>query len=489
MKIKNRSTQVVIIGAGPTGLTLACQFIRYGIDFIIIDDKPSTTSLSKAMVVHARSLEIFDQIGLAEKMIERGEKIKHINILVHGNKTGGFDLSDIGEGMSKFPFMLTLEQSKTEAILYEYIQSNEQEVYWNTSFLSQEETKDGVLIKVVDKNGDIYDIQAEYLVGCDGAHSPVRHSLNLSFEGTTYPKNFYVADLDINWKHSYKELSVCLGKNTFVLFFPMKDHHRFRIIGMVPENISVDKTLDIDHIIKRIQQDGKVLFDVKQIYWSSHYRVHTRMAKTFTNGKYFLAGDAGHIHTPAGGQGMNTGIQDAYNLAWKLAFKLQGHNIPKLLESYDQERIENSHHLLSTTDKIFSFMAGSHRFTSFIRMHVFPKVAHFVFSNTWINRKIFPLLSQIGIAYPNSPLNKEASGNRMPYFICKDGRCIHDHLKEQKYHMVSFGSIEYKKSIDIKKYSFPIKHVHFFVAPKKLFKKTNNFSVLVRPDGHIEEYL
>lgn len=483
-----KNTQVVIIGAGPTGLSLACQLIRYGIDFIIIDDKPSTTALSKAMVVHARSMEIFDQIGLAEKMIAQGKNTKRINILVQGEKQGDFDLSHIGEGMSKFPFMLTLEQSKTEAVLHAYIKSHQKKVYWNTSFQSQEETEDGVLVKVVDESGNVYAIQADYLVGCDGAHSPVRHSLDLSFEGTTYAKDFYVADLDIDWKHSYEKLSVCLGKNTFVLFFPMKDKQRFRIIGMVPESISVEQKLDIDQIIKRIHQDGKVLFDIKQIHWSSHYRVHTRMSDTFVKGRCFLAGDAGHIHTPAGGQGMNTGIQDAYNLAWKIAFKLQGHDIPSLLESYNQERKENSHHLLSTTDKIFSFMVGSHPFTSFIRMHVFPKVARFVFGNTWINRKIFPLLSQIGISYPNSPLTKKGDGKRMPYFICKDGHCIHDYLKEPKYHLVSFGSIEYKKSIDIKKFSFPIEHVHFFEVPKGVFKEVSDFAVLVRPDGYIQEF-
>ena len=317
-------TQVVIVGAGPTGLSLAAQLFRHNIDFIIIEKNETTTSLSKAIAVQARTLEIFQELGIAEEAIKRGAMTTNMNLFYKGRKRVTVDLSGLGEGQSEFAFALSLEQSKTEKLLFEYLLNNKKTVQWNCGFIHFEEHSDKVIVYYKEEKGSEHRIEANYLVACDGSSSLIRHQLGLSFEGSTEPKLFYVADMILKSPVINKNaLYFYMIRKGFILFFPMEGEGHYRIIGVLPdhENNTEHQFSDIAPAIKQ-QIISPV--DFEELRWFSSYKVHSRKANSFMKGRCFIAGDAAHIHTPAGGQGMNTGIQDAYNLAWKIAYTLRG---------------------------------------------------------------------------------------------------------------------------------------------------------------------
>jgi 2-polyprenyl-6-methoxyphenol hydroxylase-like FAD-dependent oxidoreductase len=231
-------TDVVIAGAGPTGLSLAAQFVRFGINFIIIDKNEGITPYSKAIGVQARTLEIYEQIGLAQKAVDQGTIAGRGRLLVGGEVRGELDFSNIGEGLSPFPFVLMLEQSKNEQLLYEYLQHHQKDVLWKTELESFSQAADGVTAQVRTADGASQVIEAEYLVGCDGPKSLVRHTLGLSFEGSTFERTFYVADAQIDGSLSHDTLNICFAKNSFVVFFPLKGEKRYRIVGVFPEELN-----------------------------------------------------------------------------------------------------------------------------------------------------------------------------------------------------------------------------------------------------------
>jgi len=349
----NNKTQVVIVGGGPTGLSMAAQLLRYNIDFIILEKNEHTTLLSKAVVVQARSLEIFQQMNLADKAIKKGRITKALNLFYKGKRRASVEISGLGKGVTPFPYALSLEQSKTEKLLADYLTENGKTILWKSEFLHFEQNKDGISIYYKDANGEEQRIDAEYIVGCDGAHSLVRHQMNAAFQGDTVPKLFYVADVILRSSVINKdELFIFLIKKGFVLFFPMEGEGHYRIIGILPDHNNDTTNYEFTDIEKFIKMHIVSPVNFIELKWFSTYKVNSRMADAFMLDRCFIAGDAAHIHTPAGGQGMNTGIQDAYNLAWKLAYVLNKNLNTSVLKTYNTERMENARHLLHTTDKM-----------------------------------------------------------------------------------------------------------------------------------------
>src|SRR6185503_2764341 len=364
-------TDIAIIGAGPTGLALACQLVRHGIDFVILDKNEGITPYSKAIGVQARTLEIYEQIGLAHKAIDQGAIAGKGRMLVGGEVRGEIDFSNIGQGLSPYPFVLMLEQSKNERLLYDYLKSHRRDVLWNRELTKLSQTEAGVTAEVTTPDGASQIVEAKYLVGCDGAKSPTRRALGLEFEGSTFERMFYVADAQVDWHLSHDALHICLAKDSFVVFFPLKGEKRYRIVGVFPEEFAKEEgDILYEEIEQRIKEEAKLKLDIHDVEWFSTYKVHTRHVSQFSAGRCFLAGDSAHIHSPAGAQGMNTGIQDSYNLAWKLALVLQGVADKTLLDTYNEERLENAKNLLQTTDRMFQFAAGSEWFLAFLRTNV-----------------------------------------------------------------------------------------------------------------------
>lgn len=490
-------TDVLVVGAGPTGLSLACQFVRHGVDFVVVEKNEGVTPYSKAIGVHARTLEIYEQMGLARDAVERGTIAGKVRLLAGGELRGEFDLSEIGEGMSPYPFVLMLEQSKNERLLYDYLRGRGEDVRWNTSLESFTQTGGGVTALVKTAEGEARTVEAKYLVGCDGAKSPVRHALGLSFEGSTFERTFYVADAQVDCQFGHDALTVSLSKETFVVFFPLKGEKRYRIVGVFPEEFAKDEgDVLYEEIEARIKREAELELDVHDVEWLSTYRVHTRHVGRFSEGRCFLAGDSAHIHSPAGAQGMNTGIQDAYNLAWKLALVLKGSAGEKLLDTYDGERLENAKNLLRTTDRMFQLAAGPEWFLSFLRMNVFPAAAGYLFSFDSVRRFVFPLVSQTGISYRHSPLSLHAgdddfkvkAGDRMPYFTV-EGESVYDRLRGPKFHLLFFTD-ETASARSPEPAGSDADLVDLNVIPlgprvKELFGTERPFNVLLRPDNYV----
>jgi len=488
---------VIIIGAGPTGLALACHFIRLGVDFFIVDKNQTTTPHSKAIGVQARTLEIYEQIGLADKLISLGSITEKARLVEGGEVRGEVPLKDIGKGMSAYPFLLIVEQGEHEKMLYDFIGSHGIDVQWDTELLNFSQNDTGVSAIVTDSSGDTKTIEGKYLIACDGAKSLVRRELGIEFRGSTFERLFYVADVQIDWKFSHDALVANLAKESLTAFFPMRGDNRFRIVGTFPEGHQGEEgEVLYDEIERQIRADTDMELDISQVNWFSVYKVHSRAVEKFSEKKIFLAGDSAHIHTPAGAQGMNTGIQDGYNLAWKLALVLNGRAGEKLLETYNEERLENAHRLLQTTDRFFQFGASPEWFISFLRTQIFPYVANFALSLDVVKRAIFPLVSQIGINYRRSSLSENKAnlivkaGDRMPYFEI-EGASIYDRLREPKFHLIVFSDGKNNDLIlsdDFNEQYGSIVDVHslpLYPEIVRLFGGDTSFFVLLRPDNYI----
>ncbi|HVQ37670.1 MAG TPA: FAD-dependent monooxygenase [Pyrinomonadaceae bacterium] len=490
-------TDVVIIGAGPTGLSLATQFVRHGVEFVIVEKNKGVTPFSKAIGVQARTLEIYEQIDLAQKAVEEGTIAGKARLLAGGEMRAELDLSDIGKGLSAYPYLLLLEQSKNEQLLYDYLQQRGKEVLWDTELKGFTQTGARVNAQF-GSGGSPLTIAAKFLVGCDGTKSLVRRTLGFEFPGSTVKRMFFVADVKVDWKFSHDALHVCLSKDALLAFFPLKGDKRYRIVGSFPEEFAKDEgEVLYDEIEQQIREDAKLELDIHDVDWFSTYKVHTRHVNKFSEGRCFLAGDSAHIHTPAGGQGMNTGIQDGYNLAWKLALALRGKADEKLLDSYNEERLENAKILTQSTDRAFQFLASSEWFLAFLRTNVLPSIAKYMLSLDAVRSFVFPVISQIGINYRHGSLSQHAgdenftvkAGDRMPYFLI-DGASVYDRLREARAHFVVFstdGNEHQQLRAEVESRFAPFVDFHEIALQYAggAFGVDRPFSVFLRPDNYI----
>jgi 2-polyprenyl-6-methoxyphenol hydroxylase-like FAD-dependent oxidoreductase len=483
-------TQVVIVGAGPTGLSMAAQLLRHHIDFIILEKNETTTSLSKAIVVQARTLEIFQELGIAEEAIRRGQVTTDMNLFYRGQQKLAINLSGLGKGISEFTFALSLEQSKTEKLLAEYLSEKGKQVLWKSAFTHFEQHDQGVIVYYKTEDGREQKIEALYLVGCDGAGSELRHQLDLSFEGSTEPKLFYVADVQLQSPVINKNaLYMYMIPKGFILFFPMEGRGHYRIVGVLPDHNDAAAEYKFSDIEPFIKQQIISPVDLEELRWFSTYKVHSRKANSFMKGRCFIAGDAAHIHTPAGGQGMNTGIQDAYNVAWKIACAIRGEVNPEVLKTYNTERTANAKRLLQTTDRMFDVMAGVNRFWNFLRLGFFPLFLTQLSKSNFARRQIFPLISQTGIAYPDSYLTLKSSigkvkaGDRMHYFLFSDGKSIFSYLAEPVFKLLYFGNNG--ENNPLPGIRIKMAFLSFDEIPVSLFSNATGFYILLRPDNHI----
>jgi 2-polyprenyl-6-methoxyphenol hydroxylase-like FAD-dependent oxidoreductase len=486
-------TDVIIVGAGPTGLALACQLTRYDVDFVIVEKAAGVTAYSKALGVHARTLEIYEQIGVAEKAVAQGTVAGRVRLLEGGKVLGEVDLSNVGEGLSAYPYMLVLEQSRNEQLMYDWLKRHGRDVLWKTELETFSRRAETVTAQVKKSSGETQTIEGRYLVGCDGPHSPVRHGLRLKFEGSTFGRLFYVADVRIDWKFSHDALTVCMAPHGVVAFFPMPGEKRWRIVGAFPEGHEEEAgEVLYEEIEARIKEDAELELEITRVDWFSTYKVHTRHVDKFSSGRCFVAGDAAHIHTPAGGQGMNTGIQDAYNLAWKLALVLEHSARESILDTYNEERLPNAKRLTATTDRMFNLAAGKDWFVGLIRTTIFPPMAKYILGIEAVRKRFFILISQIGIRYRDGSLSEHEgdgefavkAGDRMPYFLV-DGESVYDDLRAPRFHLITF--FDGRDLGELEEYAHLFDHHVMPLSPEALeaFGAAKPFQVLLRPDNYI----
>src|SRR6202163_574092 len=369
-----RDTDVLIVGAGPTGLVLALWLTRLGVRVRIVDKTAEPGTTSRAVAVQARTLELYSQMGLADAAIERGWRTIAVNFWVAGKKAAHAVFGDMGAGVSPFPYALIFPQDEHERLLIDRLAEAGVHIERQTELLAFEAAAGGVLARLKRPHGASETCEAAYIAGCDGAHSALRQALKIGFPGGTYDHLFYVADVEASGATMNGELHVALDRTDFLAVFPLKGEGRARLIGTVREEAEHrQENLSWNDVSKRVIEWIRI--DVERVNWFSTYRVHHRVADHFRKGCAFLLGDAAHIHSPVGGQGMNTGIGDAVNLAWKLAAVLKEKSGATLLESYEPERIGFAQRLVATTDRVFAGVINPSALARFVRTEALPGIA------------------------------------------------------------------------------------------------------------------
>ncbi len=411
-------TEVLIAGAGPTGLILALWLRRAGIAVRIVDKAAEPGTTSRALAVHARTLESYRQLDLADEVVSRGLDMRAVNLWVRGEHAARVVLGDIGKGLSPFPFVVIYPQDEHEALLVRHLQEEGVEVERNTELVRLEARENGVVATITAPDGAETACDASFLVGCDGARSTVRELLGIGFPGSTYEHVFYVADVDIDGPIDDDELHVALDEADLLAIFPMKGRHRARLIGTIREDAETRRELRLEDVSR--QAVDRLGVQIREAHWFSTYRVHHRVAATFGRGRVFLAGDAAHIHSPVGGQGMNTGIGDALNLAWKLADVLRSRARLDLLESYEPERVRFARRLVATTDRAFSLATRRTALARWVRVGVMPRLAPALSRTDTLRRLAFRTISQILVEYRDGPLAEGSAGgirggDRLPW--------------------------------------------------------------------------
>ncbi len=493
-----QQTKVLIIGAGPTGLMAACQLRRQGIEPLIIDKKEGPVQESKAVVLHARSIEIYDQLGIANDALLKGEIVEKVQVIVKGKKVQEIPLQKIGEGASPFPFLLILEQSKNEELLYTHLQKLGGEVEWQTEMISilQEEATTIVGVK---RGKETYDIKADFVIAADGAFSSVREALEIPFLANKYEQSFFLADTALNWKWGTDAFSIYISGQTFMALFPMQGKERFRVIGALPQEYKEQDPASFEELHPLIEKQLEIPVQFTDTSWFSVYRLRHRCLEKFRNGAVFFAGDAAHIHSPAGGHGMNTGLQDAYNLAWKIAMTVKGTGSDNLLHTYEQERLPFAKHLIASTDKLFGMLTSGNWFHRAFRLTILPFfLPVFIYFKKY-RKRVFRALSQIGIKYINSDLTINRilqslpikAGEQFPYIITKDGTSVYHLMKASAFHALVFTTEEstlVKEMQELEAELGKIMQVHDFSeeeAVRARLKIKSNVVILVRPDHYI----
>ena len=332
------SPTVLVVGAGPVGLTLACELARYRVGVRLIDRSPEPTRTSKALVVWSRTLELMDRMGCTEAFLAAGLRARGATLRSGGRVLGGPRFSEIA---SPYDFALMIPQSETERLLSEHLAGLGVAVERPVALTGFAQGPDAVEAWLRHADGREERVVAPYLIGCDGAHSSVRHGLGLAFEGQAQGDEWLLADIRIEGPGAPPpdEIAVYLHRDGPFVIFPIPGG-RARVVATVgridPARARPEPTLaEVQALVETRAGDG---IRVADPVWLTHFRIHERKVSQYRTGRAFLAGDAAHIHSPAGGQGMNTGMQDAVNLAWKLALVLRGEAAPGLLDSYGPER-------------------------------------------------------------------------------------------------------------------------------------------------------
>src|SRR5579859_8205975 len=418
-------SDVLIIGAGPTGLVLALWLTVLGVKVRIIDKTAEPGTTSRALAVQARTLEFYRQVGLADAVFERGHKTPAVNLLVQGRKATRVPFENVGAGLTPYPFLLIFPQDEHERLLIERLEALGVAVERRTELLGFTDEDRFITARLSRPDGSEETCEAAYIAGCDGARSLVRETIGTGFPGGTYRQLFYVADVEAEGPALDGELHVDLDEADFLALFPLAGAGRARLIGTVrDERADHPETLRFEDVSSRAIENLKVA--VGRVNWFSAYHVHHRVTASFRKGRVFLLGDAAHIHSPSGGQGMNTGLGDAVNLAWKLAQVIEGRAPDALLDSYELERIGFARRLVATTDRVFSFATADGPVADVLRTRVAPLVIPRVISIDAVREYLFRTVGQITLNYRPGPLSAGAAGkvhggDRLPWVRSEGG--------------------------------------------------------------------
>jgi 2-polyprenyl-6-methoxyphenol hydroxylase-like FAD-dependent oxidoreductase len=403
-------TDVLVVGAGPTGLMLANQLVRRGVRVVIADRQSGPSLQTRALGVQARTLEIYAKLGIVDQALELGKRGTGANIWAQGRTMARVPLGEAGRNVTPYPFILILGQDDNERIMGDKLRDLGVSVQWNTELVGLEQESGGVTATLKLPGGTNRKILAAWVAGCDGARSSVRELSGITFPGAPYEHVFFVADTEVTGSMVPDEVNVYLWREGFHLLFPMRGKDHWRIVGILPPTWRDRDDVEFEAVIPSLRNEAGAGLAFKRCTWFSTYRIHHRSAARFRDRRCFVLGDAAHIHSPVGAQGMNTGLQDAYNLAWKLALVVNDRAEAALLDSYEEERVPVARRLLNTTDRAFRLVVSDSRLAGLLRTMILARIAAFAMSYERIQRVAFRVVSQTGIHYRKSSLSKSLDG-------------------------------------------------------------------------------
>ncbi|MFL6183227.1 MAG: FAD-dependent monooxygenase [Actinomycetes bacterium] len=396
----------LIVGAGPTGLTLAVELARRGVPFRIIDREPERTRTSRAIGTQARTVEVFRLMGIPETALEPAARPRALRFAERDRTLARIAFGAGLPGAS--PRLISMDESDTERVLEQRLEQLGGRVEWRTELLGFRVDGQRVTARLQGPDGTS-ELETQFLVGADGAHSTVRHEAGIGFAGAAYPERFLLADLDLDWDLPHDEGHIWLGDDGLVAAIPLPGEQRYRVIVPLPPaylakeyESEAEIAAEAETLLK--QRTGVTLRRIGEPAWASAFRIQRRQADRYRRGPVFLAGDAAHVHSPVGGQGMNTGIQDAFNLGWKLALAARDQAAPGLLDTYQAERHPIARGVLRGTHLSTRLILAQNPLMRAVRELAVPAIVNIPPAR----RRILAAISQLTINYRGSSLSVDA---------------------------------------------------------------------------------
>ena len=420
------SADVIVVGAGPTGLMLACELALGGVTVRVLEERASAPNITRAFAVHARTLELLDARGMAEDLIPRG-------VAVYEVAPPGGQTLDLRELPGRYAMLLIVPQSGTEQVLETRAGELDVHIVRGAEVVGLTQDDDGVTVKYVDGGT----IRAKYVVGCDGAHSTVRELVGIDFAGKQYETHILLADVALAGAPS-DTLTGVTNERGVVLMIPFGDGW-FRAIAWdrLREQAPLTEPVTLDEIRDSFVRIAGEDFGMTEMRWSSRFLSERRQARHYRSGRVFIAGDAAHVHSPLGGQGMNTGIGDAMNLGWKLSAAVKGSAPASLLDTYEAERHPVGAAVLRTTDAFNQVVLGRSKVQRIVRTIAIGTLTRVPRTRRFMRE----FLSGIGIAYAHKRGDNALVGRRMPDIDCS-GERIYELLRAGKFVLITATPVD-----------------------------------------------
>jgi 3-(3-hydroxy-phenyl)propionate hydroxylase len=416
------AAKVLILGAGPVGLTLANELARRGVPPVILDKAPSIREVSKALILHVRTQEALSRVGIIDAAQAEAQPLTEVVVNAYGKFVGSWDLDGID---SPFPHPLIIGQNRTQHLLHEALEARGVTVAWNTEAVELQAEEDGALATTRGADGVERRIRADWVVGCEGSDSLVRRTAGFRFEGERYTgEQFIQADCRIRWALPAGRSYLFLTADGYMMVIEMPGGVVRIFISLPDDSVrgaaeaaaqlgaaeSATEQPSLDEVAHHLTRLSGFACDLADPIWLARYRTSHRYADRFRRGPLIVAGDAGHVHVPIGGQGMNTGIQDAFNLGWKLAGVIRGELKPSVLDSYEPERQAVAEGLIRGTD--FAYRGILH--PSEVRQRAARLFGPFLIRSGRVQGFMRETLEELSVAYPASPLNLDLGGAKGP---------------------------------------------------------------------------